>query len=186
MRRNILTLSFKNFSQGKSISTKSSQCFCRNVYFVFFYFWFWLCWSSRHTEFVQLWHVAGLQRVFSLQDVGLLPGAGLQSTWIQQLGCAGFSSCGVWVLQLQRVGSVAPRHVGSQFPAQGLNARVPPWKVDSQPPDHQGGLYFVFIVERWFPQILDSCVTGFYALLQHVEYAMSLPFGFHFSDNKSV
>lgn len=38
MRRNILMLSFKNFSQGKSISNKSSQCFCRNVYFVFFYF----------------------------------------------------------------------------------------------------------------------------------------------------
>ena len=29
-------------------------------------------------------------------------------------------------------------------------------------------------------------MTGFYALLQHVEYAVSLPFGFHFSDNKSV
>lgn len=67
----------------------------------------------------------------------------------------------------------------------GLNARVPPWKVDSQPLDHQGGLCFVFIVERCFPRywiLLDRFLRPF----QHVEYAISLPFGFHFSDNKSA
>ena len=68
------------------------------------------------------------------------------------------SSCGMWVpehvgsvvcgtqaLQLRRaaqqlwhMGLVAPWHVGSQFPDQGLNLRPLHCKVDSLPLDHQG------------------------------------------------
>ena len=44
------------------------------------------------------------------------------------------------LLQLWLTGSVAPLHVGSQFPDQGLHPCPCPqyWKADSQPLDHQG------------------------------------------------
>ena len=40
--------------------------------------------------------------------------------------------------QLWHVGLVAPQHVGSQFPDQGLNLHSLHWKADSQLLDHQG------------------------------------------------
>ena len=61
------------------------------------------------------------------------------------------SSCAVRVfsLQLMRVGLVAPRHVGSQFPDQGSNLCPLHWKADSLPLDRQGSpwvdiLFFFF------------------------------------------
>ena len=47
-------------------------------------------------------------------------------------------SCGTWALQLWHVGSVAPWHVGSQFPDQGLNSCPLHWQADFQPLDHRG------------------------------------------------
>ena len=44
------------------------------------------------------------------------------------------------------MGFVAPRHVESFFLDQGSNLRPPPWKVDSQPLDHQGS-----------PSNIDEC-----------------------------
>ena len=62
-------------------------------------------------------------------------------------------SCGTWdlslfglfvaihgLLQFQHMGSVAPRHVGSQFSDQGLNPSPLLWKADSKPLNHQGSL----------------------------------------------
>ena len=48
------------------------------------------------------------------------------------LWCGGFSlvvACGL--SSLWRLDLVAPRHVGSQFPNQGLNSHPLHWKVDS-------------------------------------------------------
>ena len=54
---------------------------------------------------------------------------------------------------LEHTGSAAaarglrfPQHVGSWFPNQRLSSCPLHWKVDSQPPDHQGSPGFIFLI----------------------------------------
>ena len=92
------------------------------------------------------------------------------------------SSCAVRVfsLQLMRVGLVAPRHVGSQFPDQGSNLCPLHWKADSLPLDRQGSpwvdiLFFFFLIfEFYFIYFLysRSLLVSYFI---HISVYMSIP-----------
>ena len=74
-----------------------------------------------------MWDLSLWCKGSSLQRTGLslvvVPWA--LALWLWRAGSVvavcGLSSCGVWAQQLQSTGLVAPRHVESQFPDQGLN-----------------------------------------------------------------
>ena len=51
-------------------------------------------------------------------------------------------------LQLRSKDLVALKHVGSQFPEQGLNMCPLHWQVDSYPLDHQGRPSIYFLITQ--------------------------------------
>ena len=79
---------------------------------------------------------------------------------MQAFYCSGFSYCGPWTPG--SVDSAAVEHGLSCsvacgiFPDQGLNPCPLHWHVDSQPLDHQGSPFILFLVPPCSPQELRS------------------------------
>ena len=89
----------------------------------------------------QLQHAGSFVVAYGLfiAALGLLSSCGVQVFSLQfwRVGSRVHGLHGTWTQQFWRVGLVAPRHVGSQFPDQGSNPRPLHWKADSLPLDHQ-------------------------------------------------
>ena len=90
-----------------------------------------------------------------LKNIYLLVASGLScSTWDLSLRARWLQV--VWVRQLGLAGLVAPQHMGSQFPDQGLNLCPLHWKMNSQPLDHQGSLCLLFLIDILIEIIIQS------------------------------
>ena len=65
------------------------------------------------------------------------------------------------------MGLVAPQHMGSLFPDQGLNPHPLHWKADSLPLDHQGSPSIRFFYLHVF-LLLSAGLQSKYVLLPHL------------------
>lgn len=137
--------------------------------------------------YVQFW-LLGPQGTHTLSSRGT---SGFSSCrmWASPAGrrssrALGFSSCCVQA-SLAAVCGFSSRSLWAICPwpwdpnSLGLNARVPPWKVDSQPLDHQGRSVLSLLL-KMLSQILDSCLTGFYAFFSMLNICYITTFWFSF------
>ena len=93
--------------------------------------------------------------IFKKIFIYLLPASGLScGTWYLSLWACWLQVA--WVQQLGLAGLVALQHMGPQFPDQGLNLCPLHWKMNSQPLNHQGSSYLLFLIDILFEIIIQS------------------------------
>ena len=120
-----------------------------------------------------------LPRWVSLAAHGHSPVAALGGLQLWSMGSRirGVSTCCTLALQLWHDGLVAPQHVGSQFPDQGLNLCALYGKANSQPLDPQRSppFLFLYLLKNVFQQNLFAAAIFKTSTINSSSYHGTLP-----------